>query len=254
MSEEVKAISLNPDDFVAGGLIDDIIAKLQHSFVMYDYEGKADAPAPCLKLEMVDNESGEEYPVQYLSAGSAQNWVPSDDAKTLVPVGSKTAMTKNSNLAIYLTEMINAGFPKNQLTTSIACLDGVVAHMIRKELPKRGNVSQTQTGKDGKEYAKSILVPDRIVKLPGEKAGAVKGKKTAATDDAVKEAATTFVLELLGEKNGKFQKKEIPAALVKVPVAVRPQVMAMVYANDKFLSEGGGGLWTYANGEVKSVG
>jgi hypothetical protein len=254
---EQKLVSFNPDDFTAGGLLDDITVKLNHTFVLYDFEGKSTSgeAEPCLKIELTDIDTGEDYQPQYLGAGKASAWLPSEDGKSLVPVGDKAALVKSSNLAIYFTEMINAGFPKNKLTTSISCLDGIVAHMVRKELPARSGVKSTKTGKDGKEYAKTILVPDRIVSLPGEK-GAAKGKTAAKTTTAaatnvdVTEAANQFVIGLLAEKGGKFQKKDIPQAIMKVDKEIRPELLKLVYANDNFLASGGNGMWTYANGEV----
>jgi len=251
MADTKNFISLNPDDYTSG-IIDDVTVKLEHKFVLYDYGGKSVSgeAEPCLQINMVDAETGEEYQPQYLSAGKSSDWVPSEDGLSLVPISGRTSLVKISKVAIYFTEMINAGFPKNKLSGSLAPLNGVVAHMIRKELPKYGNVSATHKAKDGKEYAKTILVPDRIISLPGEKKASSAGAKGSAAKTDATAAATEFVVQLLSEK-GSFQKKDIPAAAMKLDASIRAEVLKLVYGRDSFLASGGGGLWTYEGGEVK---
>jgi hypothetical protein len=254
-------ISLNPQDAVAGGLLDDANVKwTEASFVMWDYGGKSDQPVPALCVKMED-ENGEEHE-QYWSIGRAQDWAPSEDGKELVAVGQKTSLNSNSNAMILLESLINAGFPADQLGERIDILEGLKAHMIRVAAPSRPGLDSQQQGQQ-----KTILTVDEILQLPwesgksskgskGNKGGKGGGKSAASSggqsgggsdEEALKEKATSTIMEVLGEE-GSVEKKNLPNKIfAKLKQdADRNEIVKLAY-KDEYLQDG---PWTYENGTL----
>lgn len=261
MVEARKGVSLNPDDFVAGGLIDDVTATWKTArFAMFDYGGKSTGgPAPCLKLELVGDD-GTEYDPQYYSVGNAKDWEPSPDGKTLIPVGNATALRQSTNASILFQSLVNAQFPKDKISDDVSMFDGLVCHMIQVAAPKRAGLEPTPRA-DGRVFEKTLLVVDKIIKLPWEK---TKGKAaggggkaaakvdTPAADNAELEGeAVAAVLELL--QDGEIPRKNLPVKIMQVR-AKHPQrnaILALFYS-DVFLGREGQ-PWKYEDGIVKSL-
>ena len=103
--KEEGGIGLGPSSFVEGtGLISDVDAVFSEvEFVLWDYNGKIPEPAPALKVLLEVEGEGVE---QYWSAGSAKEFLPSDDGKMLLPVGSQTGLNKNSNVVQLIMSLI----------------------------------------------------------------------------------------------------------------------------------------------------
>lgn len=255
-------VSLNPQDAVSGGLLDDANVTWEEvSFVMWDYGGKTSEPVPALCVKMKD-EDGEEHE-QYWSIGRAQDWVPSEDGKELVAVGQKTGLNSNSNGMILLESLINAGFPEDQLGERVDALEGLKAHMIRVAAPSRPGLGNQQ---DQQGNPRTILTVDEIIQLPGESKAKGKGKgkgggkaksqaksqaaneQSQASDDELKEKATNTIMEILGEEDGPVEKKKLPTKIFnKIKNdGDRNEVVKLAY-NDEFL---GDGPWTYENGQL----
>jgi hypothetical protein len=256
-----KGASLDPADFIAGGLLDDVDATWKNvKFEMYDYEGKADK-APCFAADMVTGTESkpEDIVRQRWSCGSAENWEPSPDGMYLTPIGSDTELRKASNMFLLMTSLLEAGFPRATLGEGCASnFEGLKAHMRRKEGPKRGNLPQQQTRRvvGGKEYERDnkILLVEKILELP--KQGAQdevpkKGKKAAAKEEAAPKQETSGDVEskakdvltniILGG-NGKANKKDIPAAGFKILGSDpdRNKILALLFKDE----------WITANGFV----
>lgn len=257
-----KATSLSPETFVeGGGLVDDVDLTIQEAkFIMWDYNGKIPQATPALCLSMLAEE--DEKIEQYYSMGSSKDWMPSDNGKQLLSVGQATAIRKTSNGGIFLTSLVDAGFPVEKLGDDITVLEGLQAHMIRVPAPKRGGLKQ-----DERKYEQTILVVSEIITMPGDKkkpTGAPKGAKTSKTTvasstggnaakiksesgggDDVAEKATTQILSLL-EASGSIAKKDIPGKLFQTMKndPDRNTVIKMVF-DDEFLSSG---PWVYEDG------
>jgi hypothetical protein len=260
-----NAALLNPDSFVeGGGLIDDVDATFKScTFEMFDYNGKAD-PAPALKLVL--DVAGDEM-TQYYSMGSAKDWIPSEDGKQLLSVGSATSIRLSSNGGIFLKSLVDSGFPGDKLGDDISILDGTQAHMIQVPEPQRSTKkTKEQQEKEAKYGPKTILVVSAINRLPWEKATPAGGKKAPATGKpvskpaakpaaktetaevsggAVEDKVTEFILGVLAEA-GTVMKKELPA---KIFAALKddPDKSAMVKVvfSDDFLNAG---PWNYSDG------
>ncbi len=248
MSEQ-QYVSINPDTFVQGGLIDDVDAILNSvRFCEFDYEGKS-APVLALKVNFVtpDGEAHE----QYYSAGDLKRFQPTEDGKHIVPVGGASALVVSSNASQFLISITNAGFPKNKLSGDVSVFDGCGVHLRRIAQAERKGLVK----KEGDDKQKTILVVDKVLFLPGEKptftagsgttlskgapAGAGKsvGAPAAAASAPVaadlSEKASGYILQVLTENGGTFNKSGLPTALFKLLTAAKdadqPKVLNIAF-------------------------
>lgn len=248
-----KGASLNPVDFISGGLLDDVTATWKNvKFEVFDYDGKGQK-APCLGIDLITGTEGpndKPYRQRY-SCGSLENWEPSADGLMLIPVGKDTELRKASNLYMLLTSLAEAGFPMERLNEgNVGVFENMVAHMIRKDAPKRPGLDQptTRRGRDGKEYERDnkVLCVSKIEKLPWEGEDAPKGKagkgsaKSAPKADAptgagIDEKAKEVLMNLIVAADGKISKKEIPSkAFNAIPAADkdRKAVLAVLFKDE----------------------
>jgi hypothetical protein len=275
MADEVrKGASLNPDDFIAGGLLDDVDVTWKNvMFEMYNYGGKSD-PAPCLGADLVTGAEikAEDVVRQYWSCGSAENWEPSEDGARLVPVGGDTELRKSTNLFILLKSLKEAGFPMAKLADgNVTVLNGLSAHMRRIDAPKRGNMApkSPRRGHDGKEYEKDnkVLCVEKIIALPSEatkdepKAAKKGGKKAADPGKAegkpqapapsadLDGKAKDILTSIIVQGNGKANKKDIPSIGFKIlgTDPDRNRVLSLLF-NDEWMK--GAGFAVSDSGEI----
>jgi len=249
MTEAKKSVSLNPKDFVTGGLLDDVtVTWTTCKFSMYDYGGKG-TPAPGLIINM--SPEGDDAVEQFWSAGKADDWAPSEDGNSLTPVGSATGIRTSTNLYLLIKSLMEAGFPVERLNEGLAStFNGMVAHMVRVPAPKReGLKKEPKRGKDGSEYENKILVVEKIVKLPWEADAAGTGASaessvTAAPAEDIADKAREILLAVLTKaKDGKVAKKDIPGLIFKeagttIPLTTKNQVCALFFKED-FMKESG---------------
>lgn len=253
-----KAASLSPEDFViGGGLIDDVVVTFQENrFELFDYGGTIIPGVPALGVTLVTEEGDESK--QYYSVGSSKDWRPSEDGKELIAVGGASerslkapALRSTSNLAIFLQNLVDAGFPIDNLGTDISVMDGLKAHVIQIPAPERKGLK-----KKDKRYDDTILVVDEIIALPGEKASKTKAKGKAKakgeeggskSKEDLEAKAQSAVMQMLAEAKGnKVNKTEIPASIFKTfkEDPDRNEIIAIAF-NDDFLAAG---PWTYKDG------
>lgn len=241
-----KGVSLNPDDFVQGGLVDDVDAVIKTArFVKWDYQGKTD---PVLGLHLnFASKDGEEYD-QYYSAGDLKRFAPSDDGKCAIPVGDAQALTISSNACQFLISVANAGFAKNKLGEDLSVLDGLGCHLRRVAQAERKGL---KTEKKEGDRDKTILVVSEILWLPGETPKFVVGSGASVSKGApaqthavaggppagsvatvsatvqasaasasssadIDSKAAGYILRVLSENGGTFQKSGLPSALFKL--------------------------------------
>ena len=261
-------VSLNPEDFAAGGgLIDDVdVVLVSCLFDMFDYNGTVQPGVPSLRLEL---EAGmDENIIQFYSMGNANDWLPSDDGSQLVAVGKAANIRLTSNGGILLKSMIDAGFPAEKLTDDITILDGMEVHMIRVPAPERPGLKN----KKEKKFEDTLLIVSEIKTLPWEKKAAkattkakpvgapaaAKAKKETAKakpevaeegDDAVSDAAVAAVLAILAEE-GTITKKALPGKIFQTEKENpdRNAIVKLVF-DDEFL---GAGPWEYEDGVLVS--
>lgn len=220
MSDKLIGVSINPETFVQGGLIDDVDAILSSvRFTKFNYEGKSDEVL-ALKVNFTtpDGEAHE----QYYSAGDLKRFQPSDDGARAIPVGGASALVVSSNASQFLISIVNAGFPKNKLSDDVSVFDGTGVHLRRIAQAERKGLSKP---KDGEERQKTILVVEKILFQPGEKPTFVVGSGTGiskgapaanksvgapaavassapASSASLDEKTTGYVIQVLSENGG----------------------------------------------------
>lgn len=264
MTAAAKAVSLRPSEAVAGGLIDDINAKITDAkFLMYDYNGKSErgaSPALGLELELEDGTKHESY----YSAGDAKYWAPSEDGKTLVPTGDKSSLTNSCKLVIFLTELVNAGFSEDKLASGdISVLIGLQAHFMRKADKERKGLVRKEDSRE-----QSTLVVSKIIAMPGEKAPVAAAKPVAGQPTGVAQQAAPAAADVDGEtievlqavlaaEGGSIAKNKVSQAVFKLLTkdhahfAKRTAITQRAF-NDAFLKQGVDmGLWAFDGTTVK---
>ncbi len=250
---------LRPSGFSeGGGLLDDVNATVKEArFEIFDYQGKGNA-APSARFTL-SLEDGSEVS-QNWSCGKATDWTPSEDGKTLVAIGRATSLNRQSNVALLLESIVNSGFPEDRIGDDITIFEGMEAHFVRVPAPERKGLTK-RTDAQGNVIEQTVLVVDKIIKLPWEKkASAPKGQakapasapkapaRAAAEGEDLTEVASAAVLEILAENPDGVAKAQLPALLFK-KLASHPkkaQIMQVAFKNE-FLSSGS---WTYDKGKL----
>jgi len=201
-------VSIRPSEFVEGGAVpvDRNLLWKECRFALFDYTkktGEVVARTTAARVTYQDDE-GNEY-VQHYSASDPERFIPSQDGKTLVPVGSAQALSKSSNFYVLMNALINAGFPENKLGEDISVLDGLYTYNIGIPEPKRSGLVREERAEGARERV--LSVPSQILKLPWEsnkgKAGRATPKGSApAGDDGAEDAeadALALVTEMLAD-------------------------------------------------------
>jgi len=185
-------ISLKPSEMLSGGLLQDVDVRVTKSVAaIYDYNGKAQKPALAIHMTMVPVDGGEPTE-QYYSAGSLDYFAPSEDDSTpLTELGDEgkyivnaegstaTALSKSSNFAFFLQELVNAGFSEDRISSDVSVFEGMVMHVVRKSAPKREGFAAPEAGAAPRRE-NTVLVPSKILQFPWDVKGTAKGKSTAA--------------------------------------------------------------------------
>jgi hypothetical protein len=235
---------------VEGGLLDDVTATVASAdFVMWDYGGKA-ADSPAMKFGL-GLESGDEAE-QYWSVGNAKDWRPSPDGKRLIGIGSAKGINVKSNMGLFLTSIVNAGFPEDKLEDDISVFVGMEAHFIRVAAPKRPGLERAPR-EDGREFEQTVLVVDEIIKMPWDKGkgkGKSSGKSGGSGGDELSEEAREVMLEILSGSKGPVRHKDIPNLVLKAAKdnPRRAQIVKLLYSEEFLSSEEN--PWDFEDGEI----
>ena len=113
-------LSISPDDFVQGGLLQDVDVEVKAAvYEVYDYGGKVrmnNDPPIALKLTL-QVPGTEDQHEEYITGGSSADFVPDPNTNgdTLEPNGTATALRKGCNLELFSTSLVAAGFNKPKL-------------------------------------------------------------------------------------------------------------------------------------------
>lgn len=189
--------SLAPESFASGGMFDDQdIRVVTARFEEFDYQGHADEPVCAIAVTMVatDDEDGDER-VQYYSIGPLAKFTPSADRKSAVPSKEGTGINKSTNGALFLANLVTAGFPVDRLTAGdLSVMDGCVLHVNQMAAPKRSGGKAGIVQKEGA----TILLPTKVVALPEETARksskrAGKAQVAAGAPESASKASTASV-------------------------------------------------------------
>ena len=200
---ESRAASLNPDDFLAGGLKDDFRGRITEAvYCRCDYDGAENelgepisVLAARMTIQPLDDEGNpnDEPYVQHWSAGNLDHFVPSQDGVEpcdedeagpfAVRVGKKSELNNNTNFAHLLTSIIDSGeaskkFRRSDLTNSLACVEGLDAHWDRVPQKKRSGLVRADEGE--RKGGRDVLVVTEVFGYGDEAASSAKGSKKAA--------------------------------------------------------------------------
>lgn len=264
MAEEtLKVMSMDPDDFIRGGLLNDVDVEVTAAvFCTWDYGMSNIEPVLALRMDLKDMESGEVVQ-QYWSAGAANQFVIIDEdgeggAEEGPQFGSATkeGVNDSANVSHLFVSLKNNGFPRDKLVQfNCANIIGLQGHVVRDQAPKRqGLKDQSQEG----DREKTILVFSKIIKLPWDKKKKAP-KKTAARKTAGTKAApasepegddgTTAlgveVVTALLEAEGSLELKKLKVTtlrhMAKTKTGTAPQrnPVAQMVANEEWLLENG---------------
>lgn len=167
--------SLRPKDMVEGGgppMGLNLTVK-QARIVIWDYDDpKRNISTLAAQIQTVDDQ-GNQYK-QYYSAGDPNRFTPSEDGRRAVPRGSATSLNNNTNLAVLMQSIINAGFPEDKLGGAtgddISSIEGLYAYWDGTPAPERKGLSGARVGQ-------LLSVPVKIHRLPWDnQQGAQQGQ------------------------------------------------------------------------------
>ncbi len=261
-----QGVSLKPSDAQAGGgvleALNDTDATIKTCrVVLWNYNSATIHPAPFLAVTY-SFEDGSEFEQKY-KGGDAKFLVPSQDGKEFVPVdpsADRTGLPDGCNALIWLTDIVNAGFPEHLIGRDVSVFEGARVHLNVKPQPKRPGLAKPGDPKD--EKSKDILIVTKILALPGQTqaAGKVKGKAKpaavaqtqtqtqtaaapvgAATADTIQARAIEVVMDILTSNGGSVPKVAIANKAFKIMQdakdPLRNEVSKLVF-KDEFLSGG----------------
>lgn len=209
-----NAASLNPDNYVSGGLPDNFDGTIVKAvFCPWDYNGNIDKPVLAAAITIKPNEDSdlEEF-TQHYSAGDLSQFVPSKDGEEAVDlelleqdeydtedvegpfalrVGKKEGLNNNTNFAQFMTALVECGFDTSKIGASIEFLEGVSGHFDRVPQKKRsGIVRDDEEGGNTSNRTKDVLVLSSLSKVKG-KVSTKKAKPEPEEDEEEEEAPKT---------------------------------------------------------------
>lgn len=263
-------MSLNPADYVQGGLLDDVDVTFETvRFVEFDYGGTTDKPVLALHAALVYDDNGKAASVdQYFSAGDLSRFQPSEDGTHAVAVGSAKGMADSTNAALLIKSILDCGFPIDKFGDGdVSAMDGLVAHVNRIPQPKRGgNIPE----KNAAGFDKTVMIVTKIHQMPWETPGqpgrpasarptarttttartaappatrtaAPAPSNTDATSDDLTIAAAEILVQVLDAKQGTVAKTGISSGAFRLLAgnADRTAILKNITDDD----------WLYNNGE-----
>lgn len=186
----VAFVSLNPDNAVQGGLIDDVDVEITDALaVLWDYNGQQ-AEGPALAVEYTDVNGAQH--IQYYSCGKPEDWMPHASGEGFVPVSGKTGFNNNTNINMLMDSLVKAGFPKEGLTGNVKVLIGTKCHVLQHVTERKGLI---RTGKNA-DRPSSVLLVSKIHQLP-EGVGTGGGQQAASAPTPAQAPTAT-----VGRPNG----------------------------------------------------
>ena len=272
MAKKNRAVSFNPDDLVQAGLADDFDGEITDvRYVPWDYDGHLDHHILAARVTIVpDEDSGLEEFIQHYSAGDLQFFLPSVDGENpvdleaddeddmagafVVPVGRRESLANSSNWAAFVIAAVEAGFPKDQISSDATVFEGIKGHFNRVPQQKRSGI-QVEEGEGNRR--REILVLTEVTET-GKKKGKAKAKPAASKakgkakskaktkpagdgDDDLDERLAGVVLEALANaEDMTLSKAKLPGIVIKAfDGAEKAKAVKLVATADFLESEEG---------------
>lgn len=250
------------DEFsVVGGIEEGEVTVKSARFNQWDYNGTVPVPVLALRTIMLDTEGAEHN--EQLSSGDLKYFIPSEDGKRAIPVGTQTKLNASTNAAAFIISLINADTRgemagKLRTTDDISVIDGIRLYVKRKEV-KRSGIIQTQPGPQGVvggTRQQTQLIVDKVIAYPWEAQAAGKqqsapagatqaGPATPAPagNGAAHEAATSILLQVVAEAGGAIKKTAIAGKVFSnadakaMTAPERNALLGMIVRDDFLASE-----------------
>jgi len=275
---EPQVASLNPDEFLSGGLKDDFRGTITEAvYAPWDYDGNISDPVLAVRMT-IKVEDEEEPFVQHWSAGNLDAFVPSQDGKTpceegevgpyALKVGHRSALNNNTNFAHLLGAIIDAGaaskkFDKSALTASLECLEGIDAHWNRVPQKKRAGLVPTET--EGKRSGgRDVLVVTEVFGYRENKKaakGGAKGGSSApekakgkaqvqeAGGESLDERLSDALVEIISTAGGTIRKSKLAPLVLKAFAIDKDKSKAVMRCTQAEFLEQDDAPWTYDEDE-----
>lgn len=156
-----QPVGLGSDDLGQGGLFDAVLTIKSAKFQHRDFDGSFNGGRNFGVTLVYLKEDGTDQEWSY-SVGDAAAWMATEDGLGAVPLKEGGKISQNSAFGVFLTELENAGFPKNRKTSTLDCLFGV-QFQSKSFVPAGTNMEGGAR--------KAILAPGLVTLLPGEVSG-----------------------------------------------------------------------------------
>lgn len=268
-----RAVSFNPDDLVQAGLADDFDGEITEvRYVPWDYDGHLDHHILAARVSILpDEDSGFDEFTQHYSAGDLQFFLPSVDGENpvdleaddeddmagrfVVPVGRRESLANSSNWAAFVIAAVEAGFPKDQISSDAGVFEGISGHFNRVPQQKRSGI---QVDGEGDNRRREILVLTEVEEVKAKKATKKKAKKKASPKKSTKKAddddagegddlaerLTGVVVEALAEaEDMTLSKAKLPSIVIKQFDGAEKAKAVKLVSDAAFLESGEG--WEY---------
>lgn len=243
-------ISLNPNTFVSGGLLNDADVEIVEArYVLFDYQGTVDAnnSRTALRLQMRTLDGTQEA-TEHLTLGSTADFLPNDKdgGLTLVSLSGKTSLGRRSKLYFFLQSLADAGADVSRLDSGRSDeLEGLKIHVVRKPMPDLGGLEITRRGKNPDQHIEYLHVtklidwPKKGEQKPTQVRAATAQKPAAGPSQEAKNTALELLYEV-GQPGMQIRRLAMEAMkrTANLDVQLRNQV-ARLLANEAFLAECG---------------
>jgi hypothetical protein len=229
-------------DFAKGTVISEADVEVTKAcFDLFDYSGtRAAVPAMVVTFKT----SGGDVHEQSYTVGSAEDYAPSKDGKTLDVLTDREKIHEQTNYAHFMEALFKAGFPKNRINNNdIGSIAGTKGHVRQETVKRSGGNVKAET---------SLLVFDKITDLPGESKSA-SGASSGTGDDAGAADAAKIMIEILAEAGGTLERKALLPKVIKsdtyknLDKDTKTAVLNLIKSDDFAL---GSGDWTVKDGVV----
>lgn len=161
----------------------------------------------------------------------------SEDGLTLEPVEDGRELGGNSAFAIFITSLVNAGFPDTNLPEDSINYESIIGTRVRLEqvtnVEATKRLGKRKDKKTGKEYDRQDLKVTEVYELPGTgaKKGPVSGKVAAAKAAGKAKAAPAAeaqeadiatlagqaLVEIVRKAGGTIQKAKLGVKVIMTP-------------------------------------
>jgi hypothetical protein len=250
---EIRALSFNPNDAVAGGLLDDADVLIKEARIcLWDYNGKANTTC-AIRVAFVDGEDKQHE--QYYSVGAPDRYVPSEDGRQVLPVAGATGLNTNSNAFRFIKSLVDSGVPADFIATDIGKLDGMRVHVKQFAQEKRAGLNQPQDDKN-----RTSLLVTKLIAMPGEKPKGGTTKAATASKPAtgapasapattnapsaeVADKAVIYIAQVLAANGGSVSRAKISQLVFQAANAAKDgdkQALTKIVYDEKFLNDNAG--------------